>query len=449
MATISSLGIGSGLDLSGLLDQLAAAERQKLVPLEQQKLSYQSKISAFGKLQAALSQFQVAALKLDDPALFNGVKSSVSGNGVAAAARADAKPATHHISVTQLARAYSIATFGVADKGAELGAGTVTIELQNGESLDVTLEEGASSLEDLRDAINAKNAGVTASIINDGSGTPYRLVLASTATGTEAAISSVDFGTVGLSLDAGTELAALNAELTINNIAISSQTNRVEGAIEGVTLDLSAVGEATLKVEADIDSVRDAIKGFVSAYNTLRNSISSLTRFDSASGVRGELLGDAATRSVQNNLRMTLAAGVAEGEFHLLSEIGITLQVDGTLKLDEDKLNQLLSTKRDALAEFFAGGESDAGLADSVDDLITQLLGEKGAIAITTKGLESSIERVEERKSRMLQSIETLIERYRAQFAQLDSLVASMNSQSSYLAQQFEIMNAQLSASRK
>jgi flagellar hook-associated protein 2 len=448
MATISSLGIGSGLDLNGLLDQLAKAEQQKLVPLDQQKLSYQSKLSAFGKLQGALSQFQVAAVKLDDPDLFNSVKSSVTGTGVVAAARAEALPGTYQINVTQLARAYSIATQGVADKTAELGAGTVAVTLQNGESISVALADGASSLEDLRDAINAQSGGVNASIVNDGGANPYRLVLSSSETGTAAAIASVDFGTIGLTLDENTKLDALNAELTINNIAISSQGNRVEEAIEGVTMDLSATGEATLKVESDTKAMHDAIKGFVTAYNSLRSSMAALGKYDAATGAAGELVGDATLRSVQTNLRMTMTSAVAEGEFHLLSDIGIELQLDGTLKLDEDKLDSLLATKRGALSEFFAGGGNDAGLADAIDDLAERLLGAKGIIKNSTDGLQGSIKRVDENRLSMTQSIDVTIARYRAQFAQLDSLVAGMNAQSGYLTQQFDIMNAQLGQSK-
>jgi flagellar hook-associated protein 2 len=446
MPTITSLGVGSGLDLTGLLDQLAKGEQQKLVPLAQQKVSYQAKLSAFGKLQGALSAFQVAALKLDNVDLFNSVKSSVSGEGVAAAARAEAQPGSYQVEVTQLARAYSVATQGVADKTAELGAGTVTMTLANGESVSVTLEDGASSLEDLRDAINTANGGVNASIVNDGSGTPYRLVLSSSATGLEAAISDVDFGTVALTEDAGTEISALNAELTINNIAISSQGNRVEEAIEGVTLDLSATGTSTLKIDSDTDTMRDAVKSFVTAYNTLRSSITSLGKFDAESGAKGDLLGDPALRSVQNSLRMTMSSGVAEGELHLLSDVGITLQLDGSLKLDDAKLDKLLTTDRAALRDFFAGSKSDSegGLADSVDGLIKHLLGSDGAVGGATKGLEDNIKRVDERADRMNLTIESTIERYRKQFAQLDSLVASMNAQSGYLTQQFDMMNAQL-----
>ncbi|WP_116474211.1 flagellar filament capping protein FliD [Zobellella maritima] len=445
MASISSLGIGSGLDLGGLLDQLASAERQRLQPLTGQKGSYQAKISAFGKLEGSLSQFQVAVDKLNDAKLFTGVKSEVTGSAVTAAAGADATVGNYQLEVTTLARAYSVATNGIADKATELGAGTLTFNFGSGDSLSVDITQAQSSLEGIRDAINAKNAGVSASIVNDGSGSPYRLVLASTETGTDAAIASVDFGNVtGLSLDTGTEVIAQNAQLKVNNIAITSQGNRVEGAIQGVTLDLAETGAASLAVSRDQPSIKEAIKGFVSAYNSLQGSMADLSSFDAATGSAGLLLGDSTLRSVQSKLRATMTDGVAEGQFQMLSDIGISLQLDGKLKLDEGKLDTLLSENMTGLADFFAGGSDDTGLAGRLSQTLGQLLAEDGTLDTATSGLKDGIERVDLRYQRLESSIEATIARYRDQFAKMDSLVANMNSTSSYLTQQFEMMNAQL-----
>ncbi|TGD73157.1 flagellar hook protein [Mangrovimicrobium sediminis] len=446
MSTISALGIGSGLDLNGLLDQLETAEREKLVPIVEQKNSYQSKISAFGQLRSSLASFQAAAEKLNNSSLFGGVKSSVSGDALTAAATSGAQPGSYQVNVSQLARAYSVATAGVADRDADLGAGTVSISLANGDSLSVELGAEDSSLEALRDAINEQDAGVRASIVNDGGDSPYRLVLTSATEGEDAAISSVDFGdlSASLALDPVTEVTARNAEFSVNGVDVTSQTNQVEGALEDITLVLAEEGEATVTINPNTKAIEDAITGFVSAYNKLQNSIGDLTRFDADSGVAGQLLGDNTLRSVSTRLRSVFVEGVEEGALQRLTDVGITLQLDGTLEIDEEALGELVETGLSDLQDFFAGDSSTSGLAGKLGGTLDDMLESSGLLETATGGLESRIDSLDDRYDRVELSIERTMNRYRMQFAQLDSLVANMNSTSSYIAQQFDILNAQL-----
>lgn len=450
MATISALGIGSGLDLNGLLDQLEVAERGKLTPLVQQKNSYEAKISAYGTLKSALTQFQTAADKLSEAEAFQGVKSSVSGSALGAVAGNGASAGSFQIEVVELARASSAATTGVAAKDVNLGGGTIAFELGNGDAFSVEIGEQSSSLENIRDAINAAEGGVRASIVNDGSGTPYRLVLTAAETGTEGAVSAVDFGDLGVSLalDASPEvnIAAKNASLTVNGIAISSQSNQVADAIEGVTLNLLETGSATVAVTSDTQAVKDGINGFVTAYNNLQATIAGLTAYDATSGAAGELLGDATLRSIQSQLRGAMGGMVSGGEIQRFADIGIKLEVNGTLKVDDDKLSAAISGKPQALMSFFAGGDGVDGLADGLGDFLGSILKSDGPLESATKGLDASIKRVGERYLSMEKSINSTIARYRTQFSQLDSMIAQMNSTSSYLTQQFDILNAQLKA---
>lgn len=449
MATITALGIGSGLDLTGLLDQLEAAERQKLVPITQQKQSYQSKISAYGVLQNALNQFQSAADKLKDSQLFSAVKSSVTGSSVTAASGSETAAGVYQIDVAQLATHYSVATAGVDDKSKQLGAGTIEFTLGDGTVFSVAIEDGKSSLEDIRNAINAAGEGVSASIVNDGDpDSPWRLALAASETGTDAAF-SVTFDGVGLAKDDATEIAAENAQLTVNGITIISQGNQVEGAIEGVTLALAEEGMSTLRIEQDNESMTEAVKGFVSAYNTLQSTISRLTSYNAESGAAGDLLGDAALRNVQSQLRREMGdimSGIQVGD---TVERPFTLQLKGDLKIDEEKLEALVSSNPGALADFFAGAAGDTGFASKLSDALELMTRDGGVIDNAKKGLQTSISSLDTRYARMEQSIGASIARYRAQFAQLDSMIASMNSTSAYLTQQFDMMNAQLGNGRR
>ncbi|WP_043318856.1 flagellar filament capping protein FliD [Microbulbifer sp. HZ11] len=449
MATISSLGIGSGLDLSGLLDQLESAERQKLTPILQQQKSYETKISAFGLLESALEKVKDAAVALSEPGSFAGVKTSLSGEGLTISANEDTPVGTYEVDVVQRARSYSIASTGVVDQGADLGAGSIDFTLGNGEQFSVSVSEADSSLEDIRDAINDADAGVIASIVNDGSGQPYRLVLTSAQTGTEAAIDSVSFSAGGfgdaLTLDAATEVAAQNAQLDINGIAIQSQSNRVEGAIQGVTLNLEETGTTTLEITRDTAGIQKKLSNFVDAYNSLQGSLSDLTSFDGATGVGGILQGNATVRGVESQLRELVGGSLADDTFSSLADLGITLEVDGTLTLDDEKVTDLVANQLGALSNLFAGeSEESEGFADRVAEALGAMMDEGGLIENATSGLETSVEAMGQRYDRMEQQIESTIERYRTQFSQLDSLIAQMNSTSSYLTQQFDALAAQL-----
>ncbi|WP_136255282.1 flagellar filament capping protein FliD [Onishia niordana] len=459
MASISSLGIGSGLDLNGLLDQLKSAEREKLAPITQQQRSYQSQISAYGQLESSLSQFQDAAAKLNNAEFFQGVTSEVTGSAVTAAGGSDAAPGRYDIEVTQLARAQSLAAAGVTSSSDSLAsAGTLTLSVGGGDDTNIEIAAD-SSLEDVRDSINASGAGIRASIVNDGggfdgsgtAGQPYRLVLTSEETGTESQMSVTfsDTGSdLGVALSAMTEsVTAANAELSVNGIDISSQSNTVEGAVQGVTLSLAETGTATLAVERDNGAVESAVKGFVDSYNKLQTKMADLTSFNAETGAAGELLGDSTLRSVESQLRNVLGGDAGDGTFQMLSDVGISLKVDGSLELDEEALGEAVSNDLSALSAFFTGADEAGGLAGKVDGVLGRMLEDGGLVANSTQGLEDTIERLGERYTRTEESINDTIARYRTQFAQLDSMIANMNSTSSYLTQQFDNMNAQLGRS--
>jgi len=461
MSTITSLGIGSGLDLNGLLDQLREAEQGRLEPITQQKEAQEAKLSAYGTLQGALSALQSASDALNDSELFERVSSNVTGTGVTSAASAEALPGRYDVSVTSLARAQSIATGGFA-AGETFSAGTMSIQAGDGDPLSISVEED-DSLEDIRDSINAAGSGVMASIVNDGdAANPYRLVLSATETGTNAAIQSITFdgGDERLSFEAEPEggyapeytgmqqtVDPQDAALSVNGIAISSQSNQVEGAIQGVTLNLVEEGESaasTVVVERNNFAVRDAVNQFVSAYNALKETTGTLTSFSAETGTAGELLGDSTLRSIESRLRGAVGGTISGSDFSNLSDIGISLQLDGTLELDEDLLDDALVNNRQALTDFFAGESEEEGFAGGLSAVLSQVLDDGGLLDNARDGVESRITSLDERAARMELSIEREIERYRVQFGQLDSMIAQMNQTSAYLTQQFDNLSSML-----
>lgn len=447
MASISSLGIGSGLDLNGLLDQLQDAERGKLEPIERQLETQQTKISAYGQLQSSLSQFQSASAELNDSALYESLSTNVGGSAITATADGEAQPGSYNVNVETLATRGTLASEGVADLDEPLTTAeqTLTFTFGDGASTEVTI--GAdSSLEDIRDAINASGeSGVNATIVNDGEN--YRLALSSSETGADASITGFSFsdaGTAPFAADTDNTLqAGTDAALTVNGIAITSPTNQVEGAIQGVTLNLQEEGDSTVAVEQDARAVREAITNFVDAYNDLKGTIGELTSFNPETGEAGELLGDSAVRTVESRMRSVLSGGM-EGEFSMLSDIGISLQRDGTLSIDEGALDNAIANDQAALSVFFAGDAAESGMAGQLNQTLEQLLSTNGAVNGAVTGAENRVESLVERYTRTEQSIEQTISRYRTQFGQLDGMIAQMNQTSDYLTQQFDALDAQL-----
>jgi flagellar hook-associated protein 2 len=449
MTSISALGVGSGLDLNGLLDDIKQDESKQLAPIAARKSSYEAKISAYGALKSALADFQDAAHALTEPSAFQAVASSVTGDALTATTNNTTPPGDYQIDVTQRAQASSVATLGVADDTADLGAGTIDFTLADGRTLSVSVEAGHSSLADIRDAINDQNGGVRASIINDGGDQPYRLVLRASATGEEAAVSDIAFGgdlQGSLQLDDATRQQGTDAKATINGIDVRSASNRIEDAIQGVTLDVTGTGSATLQVTRDEDAIRDGVHQFVDAYNKLVDSLDKMTSYDADSQQAGILLGDSTTRTVASNLQRTLGSAIDNGgAFSVLSDAGISLQLDGTLEVDDDQLQKAITEQPGAVRGLFAGAAGGEGMAGKVDDLIGKMTDDQGLIGNATDSLNQSIDQVNERYSAAQKRIDATLARYRKQFSQLDSMIANMKSTSSYLTQQFDALSATLS----
>ncbi|WP_317890280.1 flagellar filament capping protein FliD [Vreelandella titanicae] len=448
MAAITSLGIGSGLDLNGLLEQLKTAEQAKLEPIAEQLQSEDTKISAYGKLQSALEQFQSSAEALNDGASFESLTTNVEGSAVGAVSSNEAQPGQYEVQVGQLATASSLVTerLETADESIVTGEQSLTFTLADGAMDPITIADG-SSLEDMRDAINQQSDGrLSASIINDGEG--YRLAVNSTETGADASIESTNFSDILAgdvqTTDAQVVQAGQDAEFNVNGIDIVSPTNQVEGAIQGITLNLSEAGAtSTVSVEQDSEAIREQVTAFVDDFNTLKDTITSLTAFDEETGQAAGLNADATTRAVERELRQTISSVVGGDGFSVLSDVGISLQVDGKLEIDEDKLDSIVANQPDQLANFFAGDSEEGGMAGQIASSLESLVGTGGRLESAVDSSESRFASLEDRYATTESRIEQTVERYRTQFQAMDSMVAQMNSTSAYLTQQFAALDQQ------
>ena len=423
MAGIQSTGIGSNLNVNDIVSKLMQVESQPLTTLAKKEASYQAKLSAYGTLSGAVSAFQNALTSLNNPTTFQSLNASANDSSIAfATANSTAAAGSYSVAVTKLAQAQGISSVGQVSSTNAIGTGTETTisfafgtitgtavngSYPNGTTFaqdanqtvgTVKINSSNNSLQGIRDAINAGNVGVTASIVGDGSATPYHLVLSSSKTGAASSIKITSSGedaavTSLLAYDpAGTQnftevSTAQNANLTVNGIAISSASNTVLGAIQGVSLTVAKVGSTSISVAPNTTGITAGVNSFVKAYNDLNTTIKSLTSYDANTNKAGLLLGDSTTQSVQNQIRKTLSSSVngLGGGLTTLSQIGVSFQKDGSISLDASKLSTALSTKFSDVGGLFAslGSATDslasitsstsATKAGSYDLVITQI----------------------------------------------------------------------------
>ena len=386
---ISSTGIGSGLDVSSLVTKLMSIERQPETLMDNKTADFKAKLSAYGQVSSALATLQSAAGSLSGLQVLRGVSATVADSSLASAsASAGTAAGTYALEVQKLAQAQSLASSPYASTLTTVGSGTLTIDFgaysggafsadASKPSATITIGAGQDSLSGVRDAINAAKAGVTASIVNDGSG--QRLVLASQYTGASGAmrISVVDAdldntdtaGLSALAYDASTggtanltqATAAQDAKAVVNGITVTSATNSLSGAIEGVTLNLAKASpgtSTTVTVARNTASAAAAVQSFVSAYNTANSMLSSLSAYNAETKTSAVLQGDSTVRSLQARLRATIGTTVANSTgYGSLSEIGIAFQKDGSLVINSTKLNAALADPaKDAASVFAAVG---------------------------------------------------------------------------------------------
>lgn len=465
MASVSSLGAGTTLQLNDLYDSLETAEKTRLTPITTQQSSYKAKLTAWGIVQTALAKVQTAAAALKDTSKIATTKVSSTNTAFSATLSTSASAGSYSVEVSQLAKAQSLLSKPATSSTTDLGdssqsSRTITITQAGQEKpMEITLSSDQTSLSDMRDAINKQQGSVTASIIKADDNS-YYLSLTSRDTGTTNAmtVTTTDSTLAGYISYDGTasntsngmtqKVEAADAKLNINGVDITRSSNTVTDAPEGVTMTLTAtnVGKPeTLNVTKDNAPMTTAIQAYVDAYNSLQTTIKSQTAYtavdqgaDAQSTSNGDLLGDGTLRNIQTRLRSTLSTSqTGDGDFSLLSQIGITQDLNGKLTVDSTKLNKALDEKPSSVISFLSGDGKTTGFATQTSNLLDEMLGSEGAVKNATKGIDSTLKQLSERSDAITASITATMARYKAQFTSLSTLVSSMNNTAAYLTQQF------------
>ena len=412
MPAITSTGLGSGLQVNDIVTAIIDAEK---VPaqgkIDRDAVKATEQISAFGSINSALSTFKDSYKDLSKTSSYSAVNISSSDESVlTATAGLGAQTGVYDIEVKEKAQAQSLATAAFSSPNDSMGTGTMTIRFGSYETgsfavnadttiQTITIDSSNNTLSTFRDAINADDSnGVTASIINDGSG--YRLVMTSENTGEEHAMEitvSDDDGddtdnSSGISQliynDANKNVtetvAAKDAEIVMNGLTITRDSNEIDSVITGVTIKLldTKPGEnIRLNINKDTSTVENEIRAFVDNYNALTVQLNEFSKVDSSNGETGVLVGDATVRSIENQLRGLLNNRLEHlpGSIKSFANLGIFTNRDGTLEINETnsalpKFSEVIKDNIADVADFFTatGSATDSQVNFTSSNSLTQ-----------------------------------------------------------------------------
>ncbi len=530
--TISFGGLATGLDTTSLIKQLMAAERQPITRLQRDKAYYGARSAALGQLEAKMVSFLSKIDNLDSAEELQATKSTLSSQDFfSATTESDAVPGNYQVEVVDLAQVQKSVSQGVADKTAgNFGLGTLTLTSGDNDPVEIAIDADNNSLQGIMTAINEADAGVTASIINDGTDKPYRLILTGEGIATDFSVNfdlptyngdlpsltvggyadqeAELFGSGTLSLSSGHDITlsgegnsladirdAINAEtittgvsatieedgnggfrlalsggtidstaltggtgydvpaltttqsaqqahIRVDGIDIYSDSNSLTEAIPGVSLDLAQAEPGTvtnLTVNLDESAIENQIKSFVAGYNDVMSFISSQSK--SEGGKAGILVSDSGINSIKRRLQSMLTAQVGSSGLTSLSQLGLETQRDGTLKIDDERLTEVVQNDLAGMTKLLAGDNDTEGIAtrfkdylDAITDNIDGLYaGRKKTIDNNIKQIDKSIERFEMRMEKREQLLFD-------QFNALEQMISLMNAQSDYLGKQMSAM---------
>jgi len=478
MATISSTGIGSGLDVNSIVTQLVALEKAPLKSLGVKAANVQAQISAFGKIQSQFAALTDVATRIAAPGVWSARNASSSNSNAATITAAASTSATSfRLDVDALARQQS-GSSAAAAPGTMPGAGTMTLQLGTwgasggsftagtAASINVTVA-ATDTISAIATKINGANAGVVATVFNDG--TNERLLLSAKNTGTAAGfrVQSADVPLAGLVFDPqnkpGVGMAAMgipvqygqDAQARINGLAVTSSTNTLKDNVPGVTISLLATtttgygggSEVTspvaMRISEDVTPAVKNVSDFVDAYNTLSKSLSDLTKYDAATKTVGLFQGDSAILGMQTMLRNMIGSTSLGATSQRLSDVGIERQTDGSLTINTAKLS-VAANNGTTLQQLFTSDNNSPlsnGFALKFRDFGKGAAASGGSLANEGKSLQSVLDRNTKEQTKVNDRATLFETRLRKQYSALDAQMASLNALNQYVSQQVATWN--------
>ena len=448
MASSTITGVGSGFDTIGIVKALVDAEKapkQSQITAQQKDTTIQ--LSAVGTVKASLETYRAAIAKLNSVSSFNGLTASSNDEKISKVTIDDkASSGKYALNVTQLATASKI-TSKVFEGGTSASVNSseqdqTLIISQSGDSYDVKIPAGAT-MQQTRDAINTQlqSKGISANVLTDANGS--RLVIGSQTTGKGTDITVSGDSELATGYDAGKP--PMNAEYTIDDIAMESSSNKITSAISGVTLELLDTKASTITVASNTDTLKTSVQSFVSAYNALLTSINTQTKVtatgDAATTTAGALTGDASMRQLVNGLRGELLQNSGTSSVGNLSQMGIsTDQKTGLLTLDDTKWKAAVATPNGAIeiAKVFTG---DTGLITRMTKATESYVGSSGLLAARATDLNTKLTTLTTQQADLDRRMESMKSTLTAKYTAMDGLIAKINASSSSIMTTLNSLN--------
>lgn len=458
MASISSIGIGSGLEAENIITQLVTLEKSRLTPLKAEANLIQTRLSTVSQLKSLAATLEDKLKILSDASNWSSAMAVSSSNAsvLSATTGSNAVPGNYTIDITATAKSQSMTSGRFAPDHAFTQGGTLSFQVGDGSSDPVEIDIAAgSSLEQVAAAINKASGGVSASILNDGTG--QRLVLSSTQTGIDhqftvsgtGDLSALNYNDTDNSLLAsktgdasasGAFTAAANAQATINGVSVTSSSNTFDNVIQGLSFTATTTGSSTLTVSVDTETLQKHVTEFVTAYNELNNLLSISTKYEESSKTAGIFQGDSTIVNLQNSLRRAFSDSSSTSTvFSRLSDIGIDIKAGGTMSINESKLKEGLQKNSSEMAKFFAEGSD--GFADKMLAYTKSIQDDDGILDTKSDSLNKASKRNTSEQDKVNDRASMVEARLRAQYSALDTKMASLNALDAYMEQQIKQWN--------
>lgn len=480
----SQMDVGSGINTRKMVQDLVEAERAPTEKrLDRREEEIKEQISALGKMSSTLSGFKESLGGLSDPDSYSGIEASSSNTSVVQInAQEGAPTGDYDIQVEQLAREQRIATASgtFEDSSDSIGTGRLIIANGQGQGQEQTVrvEEEQSTLLGIRDAINEQTKGLRASVVDDGEGP--RLAITSQETGQQNAIQQIraeqinteteqdkedkgnlevlQFGakeenqesqedrenrTSQQSVGAFEQVqSAADARVTIDGMQVTRSSNTIEGAIEGVTLELGEEGGSRIAISEQTGLIEKNIQSLVDSYNKVRSQLNKLSEYDAEAETAAPLQGDSTLNNVQSRLSRAITGPVealANEPLRALGDLGVRTNRTGTLEVESSQLQSMASEHPKLVTDLMTNSEN--GVMARVEGVLKEVVGRDGVISMRTEGLESRLERIDEDRQRLDERMERREEQLRDQFSRMDERIAELNQTSDFIKQRLGAMN--------
>jgi flagellar hook-associated protein 2 len=443
---ISSLGAGSGVLTSSIIDQLKAADTAAIItPITKNITTEQQKGNGLSLISSLLTTFQASASSLGDSTLYQ--SRTVLGNTASVSVTANAGVAVQSFSITNTLMALNdvkeSGSFGSASSTVATGAGTMALSV-GGLAYNINYTAG-ETLSSLADSINnVAGSSVKASTLQVGTN-DYRLVLTSAQTGAAQAITLSDStgGSLNknlLAYNATTNptgmqsiQAARDASFNYNGIAMTRSTNTITDITPGMTINLlQNSGSANISIAQDTTKISDAMNSFVTSYNALTSQLTSMTTSDSTTGTVGIFNGDNSINAITRDINQIVTSMSNNGLS--LPQFGIDLSQTGTMSFNSSAFLSAYNANPSASEAFFSG--STNGLFTSMNTMLTSYTGTNGIMSTLTDGSATQLQSLQDNQK----SAQTLLDaRYTAmtaQFVQYDTIMTNLTNQFASLKQQ-------------